>query len=135
MYFIPRNYDDHIPEQRNPSELKSAFIFCILNAIITFAIAAAKDYFGHSGLYVIAAISGLTDVDAITLSTGRMVEGNRLDIATGWHVVLIAALAILVIKGGAVAMLADHALFKSIILIFGLTICGGFILLWFWPSR
>ena len=36
-------------------------------------LAAAKTYLGGHGLYAVAVLSGLTDMDAITLSTSRLV--------------------------------------------------------------
>ncbi|MGH9426474.1 MAG: DUF4010 domain-containing protein [Terriglobia bacterium] len=57
-----------MPVQDNPSELKSALTFAAVYAIVVFAVAAGKHLFGERGLYVIAALSGLTDMDAITLS-------------------------------------------------------------------
>ena len=42
-------------------------------AAVTVGVATARDFFGETGVFVVAAISGLTDVDAITLSTARLV--------------------------------------------------------------
>jgi uncharacterized membrane protein (DUF4010 family) len=78
-YVLSRGERNEMPEQANPAELKSALIFGALYAVIIFAVAAAKDYFGTGGLYVVAMLSGLTDLDAITLSTGRLAaaKSNR----------------------------------------------------------
>jgi uncharacterized membrane protein (DUF4010 family) len=64
-----------LPPQENPSELRPAVVFALLYALILLAVAWAKDRLGGHGLYVVAAISGLTDMDAITLSTAQLVEG------------------------------------------------------------
>ena len=56
-----------MPKQENPSELKGALYFGLLYALIIFAVAAGKEHFGNQSLYVIAGLSGLTDVDVITL--------------------------------------------------------------------
>jgi hypothetical protein len=37
---------------------------------------------------VMAAVSGLTDVDAITLSTSQLVNTGRLSTETGWKVIV-----------------------------------------------
>jgi uncharacterized membrane protein (DUF4010 family) len=68
--------DNHGPpaEHENPAELKFALLFVILYAVILLAAAAAREWFGTRGLYVVAALSGLTDMDAITLSTAQLVE-------------------------------------------------------------
>jgi hypothetical protein len=61
-----------VPEQHNPTELKPALIFGGLYALVVLAVAAARHYLGERGVYVAAAISGTTDMDAITLSTSRL---------------------------------------------------------------
>jgi uncharacterized membrane protein (DUF4010 family) len=58
----------------NPSELPTAVLFAITYSLVLLAARAARDYFGAGGLYAVAALSGLSDVDAITLSTANLVE-------------------------------------------------------------
>jgi uncharacterized membrane protein (DUF4010 family) len=106
----------------------------VVYAVVIFAIAAAKDYFGTGGLYVVAVLSGLTDLDAITLSTGRLAAANRIDIATGWRLILLAALANLVFKGGIVAVLGPPALTWRIVVLFGIAVVGGLLIFWLWPN-
>ena len=55
--------------------------------------AAAQDLLGDVGLYAAAVVSGLTDVDAITLSTSQLGNDGRLDPTTGWRLVLLAILS------------------------------------------
>ncbi|MGH8614934.1 MAG: DUF4010 domain-containing protein [Gammaproteobacteria bacterium] len=69
-----------IPQQENPAALKSALIFGAIYALIIFATAAAKDYFGGRALYGIALVSGFVDVDAITLSTARLAAAQRVEV-------------------------------------------------------
>jgi len=76
LYFSRSGETHTMPEPDNPAELTSAIVFGLLYGGIIFAVAAAKEMFGQQSLYLIAMISGLTDVDAITLSTGRLVEGS-----------------------------------------------------------
>ncbi|MGH8609448.1 MAG: DUF4010 domain-containing protein, partial [Gammaproteobacteria bacterium] len=73
---------DDIPQQENPAELKSALIFGVIYALVIFATAAAKDYFGDQALYGIALVSGFVAVDAITLSTARLAAAQRVDVTT-----------------------------------------------------
>ena len=117
-------------ELPNPSELKTAFAFAAIYAVVLLAVAAAKDHFGDRGLYVVAVLSGLTDVDAITLSTGRLVQEARIPPDTGWRVVLIAALANLVFKAGIVAAMAHRAVLHKVLLLWGLVTMGGITVLW-----
>jgi uncharacterized membrane protein (DUF4010 family) len=61
---------------RNPVELKVAIQFGLLLAAIMILVAGARAWFGEPGLYVLAGVSGLADVDAITLSLARLDAGE-----------------------------------------------------------
>ena len=123
-----------LPPQSNPAELRSALIFAGLYAVIILLVAAVKDRFGSSGLYLVAVISGMTDMDAITLSTARLVEGGTVSAATGWRVVVIAALANLVFKGVAAAVLGGWTLGWRVLSAFAVVVIAGIVLLLVWPD-
>ncbi len=120
-----------LPAHENPSELKPALLFGLLYGIVLFATAAAREYFGVSGLYAVSALSGLTDVDAITLSTAQLVRTGRLDPAIGWRLILIALLANLLFKGAAIAALGSRRLLVRIAGPFLLALVVGILLLIF----
>jgi uncharacterized membrane protein (DUF4010 family) len=131
IWFWGRSEPESMPVQDNPSELKSALVFGFLYAIILLATAFAKDRFGSSGLYVVAALSGLTDVDAITLSTSQMVNLERLSADHGWRLIVVATLSNLVFKALTVAALGHRHLLTRVGACFGLTIAVGLLLLAF----
>jgi len=132
-WLLGRDRNAEPPEPENPAELKSALVFGALYAGILLAVAFARDRFGAAGLYTVAAISGLTDMDAITLSTSRLVAGGGLEPSTGWRAILLAGLSNLVFKAGLVAALGSRGLFGRIALLFGLALAGGGVILWLWP--
>lgn len=132
-WLLGRDGHDELPEPGNPAELKAALIFGALYAAVLLAVAFARDRFGTAGLYGVAVISGLTDVDAITLSTGRLVQGGRLDPDTGWRAILLASMSNLGFKAGIVAALGSRALLGRIALLFGAAMAGGGLILWLWP--
>ena len=133
MYVFGRRGETKLPEPDSPAELKPALIFGALYAVILLAVAAAKHYFGNRGLYVVAVISGLTDVDAITLSTARLVAGQQLDTTMGWRIMLIATLSNLAFKGAAVAVLGSRRLLVIVGILFGIVAAGGATILLAWP--
>lgn len=128
-WFRTRKETETIAEQTNPTELRSALVFGALYAIILFAVAATKTHFEKSGLYVVAVISGLTDMDAITLSTSRMVSAGRLPAETGWRVIVSAVMANLIFKAALVAALGHRKLFLNIAFLFGILFIAGAILI------
>lgn len=127
-----------MPQQTNPTELKSALIFGLLYAGVLFALAAAKEYFGGRGVYAIAVISGLTDMDAITLSTARLVQTGTdrggLHPDDGWRLILIASMSNLVFKAGMVAVAGNRRLLWQVALLFAIPLLTGACLLWLWPQ-
>jgi len=123
-----------LPDQGNPAELKSALVFAGLYAVVTVAVAASKAHFGTNALYVVAVISGLTDMDAITLSTSRLVHEGSLTADQGWRIVVMAVIANLVFKGGMAWVLGGWRLGWRVGGAFLLTAVVGLCTIWFWPA-
>ena len=88
----------------NPAELKSALLFGGLYAAVLLAVAWARDRLGSSGLYAVAVLSGLTDMDAITLSSSRLGEGGTLAPDLAWRAIVLASISNLAFKTGIVAL-------------------------------
>ncbi|WP_346836555.1 MgtC/SapB family protein [Microbulbifer sp. SAOS-129_SWC] len=126
-------HEKSMPEQSNPAELSPALIFVALYALITVAIAAAKEYFGNRGIYVVALISGFTDVDAITLSTANLARTGTIEVATAWRAMVIATLTNMIFKTGAASVLGGTALLRRVLLLFALPFAAGIAVLLFWP--
>jgi uncharacterized membrane protein (DUF4010 family) len=123
---------DNPLEPDNPTELKPAILFGLLYAFVLFVVAAGQDLLGDAGLYAAAVVSGLTDVDAITLSTSRLVSTSRLDPETGWRLVLIAILSNLVFKIGMAAALGSRAFARRLGSLGAIAVAVGAGLLVFW---
>jgi uncharacterized membrane protein (DUF4010 family) len=82
----------------NPTELRPALGFGLLYAVVLLAAAWLSDWLGTRGLYAVALVSGLTDVDAITLSSLRLHNLDRLTVAVAVNVITLAVLSNLVFK-------------------------------------
>jgi uncharacterized membrane protein (DUF4010 family) len=134
MFLWQPSGDAQMPEQKNPAELKPAFIFAAIYAVVLLAVAFAKEHFGSAGFYSVAIVSGLTDMDAITLSSARLVESGHTDPSTGWHAILIAAMSNLMFKFRTVSLLGHRLLTLRIGAVFGLILICGAVVLWFWPA-
>jgi uncharacterized membrane protein (DUF4010 family) len=134
LWFFVRREPERMPEQKNPAELKSATVFGILYAGVLMALSAAKAYVGKRGLYAIAAVSGLTDMDAITLSTARMFQTGTaqggISASDGWRLIIIATMSNLCFKAGIAALAGNRKLIWPVLLAFTLPfVTGGFLLL------
>lgn len=104
-------HDAPVPETRNPMELKQALFFGLLYAIILLAVSAGENVFGDKGVYVISWISGLTDVDAITLSNTRLVKTGTLQPGPAAISILIAYVSNLGFKLTMVGFIGNRKMF------------------------
>ncbi len=122
-----------MPSQKNPAQLASALFFGVLYVAILFALAAAHHYWAHQGVYLIAGLSGLADLDAITLSTARLMAEGSIESSLGWRLILTAGLTNLVFKILLAGLLAGAAFFQQLLRWMGLCLVGGLLLLVWWP--
>jgi uncharacterized membrane protein (DUF4010 family) len=134
LFRAPGEHDAEASDPEPPSDLKSAIVFGGLYAAVLLAVSFAREYLGEGGLYGVAALSGLTDMDAITLSTAQLVKGGGIAADVGWRLILVGSLSNLVFKSGVVAVLGHKHLRTRIFSAFGIALVGGLGLLFFWPS-
>ncbi len=133
FWFATRHETSAMLSQENPADLKPAVFFAGLYAIVLIATAAARDYLGESGLYAVAILSGLTDMDAITLSVSQLVSSEKISNSTGWRVILVASMSNMVFKAAMVAVIGERKLAFRVAAAFATAIIVGTMLLIFWP--
>lgn len=121
-WFIYRrftNTDIDLPEQKNPSELRTAIGFAAMFVIILFLMAAANHWLNEEALFLVAMVSGLADMDAITLSTAHLVNEGTIDVNRGWRLILTAFVTNTLFKFGIAASLGHAELRRYLIGAFG----------------
>ena len=91
-----------VPEIRNPTEIRTALGFGLLFGVVLFFSAWLSDVAGSRGLYAVALVSGLTDVDAITLSTLRLYDLGQLQPLQAAHAIVLALISNIAFKLGLV---------------------------------
>jgi uncharacterized membrane protein (DUF4010 family) len=96
---------------QNPFSLTEAAKFAALFAVVLLAVKIVQQHFPPSGLYAVAALAGLTDVDAITLSMSEFAKSGEAHIAV--IAIVIAALTNTVVKCGMAFFFAGPALGKA----------------------
>ena len=109
----------------NPLSLKIALQFAFLYIIIVFISRAAINGYGQAGLYWTSFFSGLTDLDAITVSTSQMAGKGAITPETSSRAILIGCLANTLLKGGLACFLGSPQLRKPILTTFGITLLLG----------
>ncbi|HLT05807.1 MAG TPA: MgtC/SapB family protein [Pseudomonas sp.] len=113
----------------NPFELAPALRFALLLALILFLVEAGRRLMGDMGVYLVALVSGLADVDAITLSLARNALGG-LEQQIAVRGIFIAALSNSLVKAGLIVAIGGKALaIRTLPFIIGGLAAGGAVLL------
>jgi len=113
----------------NPLNILNAIGFGAIYVVILFAVFYSSEFFGESGLYFSALISGLADTDAITISMAKFsLDSEKLKVASSVIVAAILSnmlvkLAISVFKGSKTTGKFVGYSFGTIILIGIIFIC------------
>ncbi|RUO56498.1 MgtC/SapB family protein [Pseudidiomarina homiensis] len=113
----------------NPFDIVTALKFAALLIAILLLAHYAHRYFDALGIYAVAAISGLTDVDAITLSLAKMAS-NGLEHAVAVPAILLAASVNTAVKMGMVGLLGHPAMRISSLCIASLAVTAGWLTWW-----
>jgi uncharacterized membrane protein (DUF4010 family) len=94
---------------RNPLELRAALGYAALLTLFLVLLRAADTGLGVRGVYAIAALSGLADVDAAGISLAQAATGSMASSVATTGIIL-AAMVNTVLKGGLAAVLGGRAL-------------------------
>lgn len=114
----------YIPETTNPAELHTAIGFGLLYVAVLLASAWMVDVAGSQGLYAVALASGLTDVDAITLSSLRLFNIGQLSEQQTVMAIALAFLSNLAFKFGMVVFIGGRALARQVAIGFAAITAG-----------
>ena len=108
---------------QNPFSLTEAAKFAAFFAVVLLAVKIVQEHFPPSGLYAVAALAGLTDVDAITLSMSEFAKSGEVRIAV--IAIVIAALTNTIVKCGMAFVIAGPAFGKPLLIATAATLFAG----------
>jgi uncharacterized membrane protein (DUF4010 family) len=134
LYYLSRDETTSEDVEQDPAQLRAAIFFGLLYAVVLLIVAIVKTHFGNSGLYVVAALSGLTDINAITLSTAELFGQQRLGGDAAWRIIFVAILSNLVFKAGAIAVLGSRRLAIWTGIAMGIALITGILIVLLWPD-
>jgi uncharacterized membrane protein (DUF4010 family) len=103
VYFYRRSASNHTGAEqtfRNPLDLKFVLSLGALIAVVAVGAKVASDSLGQAGLLAVAGLSGLADVDPVTVSSARL-AGSTITANQAAQAILLAGGANLVTKMGA----------------------------------
>lgn len=104
----------HEQDLSNPFSLGPAIKFAGFFVLILFVAKLAKLWFGDSGIYIASLVSGLADVDAITLTIAEQTRDATLDRSVGALGITLAVAANSVVKTG-IALYSGGGRFGGIV--------------------
>lgn len=122
-----------LAEQENPARIRLALTFAALYVGILFAVALARDFIGEEAIYAVAFLSGLTDVDALTLTIGQSFSRGDTAASMAWRAIFLASLSNLLFKAAAASVLGSPSLRRYILGTGSVALLAGTAILIFWP--
>lgn len=108
----------------NPLALGSALFFGIVLALIMLLSHALSEWFGHVGVLVLAALSGITDVDAISLTLARQ-STSVLPASVAAMGIIIAASVNTLVKMSMVIVFGSKKLWVRVVPIMLVSVVSG----------
>ncbi len=109
---------------QNPFELAPALWFALAYAVVVLGARAANVWFGNAGLYVAGALSGTTDMDAITL-TGARLSKTGTDPTVLVRVIVLAIVTNSIVKTVIASTLGSRAYAVRVATALGVTAAAG----------
>ncbi|MCY1275303.1 hypothetical protein D9M68_335200 [compost metagenome] len=117
------------PPLKNPFELLPALRFGLLLTLILLLVEVGRRYLGDAGVYLVSLLSGLTDVDAITLSLARSAQ-HELAIEVAGYGIAIAALSNSLVKAGLIVLAGGRELALRTLPFIAGGLLAGLLTLW-----
>jgi uncharacterized membrane protein (DUF4010 family) len=125
LFFQQHGDETSEVELGRPIDLGSAISFGLLFVVILLVSRTAQLYLGDTGIYLSSLVSGLADVDAITLSMSELSRGGALSLQTAGQAVVLAAMANTIAKGAIVLIGGSKELRKALLPGVGLILVAG----------
>lgn len=122
LYFTSKreNISQNI-EFKNPFDLKEALVMGVVFGATLALITLSNRYVGDMGVYAVALISGIADVDAIILSLSSLAK-NGLNPSTAQYGILIAIISNTLAKAALVLFFGKFPLFRFVLIYYFISI-------------
>ncbi len=125
LYMAPHEDDEGDVVVSNPFELRPAITFGLLFGLILLVARTAQLYLGDTGVYISSFLSGLADVDAITLSMAELSGNGELTLKIAARAIVIAIMANTLVKGGIVLTSGSISIRRTLLPGFLLILVAG----------
>src|SRR6185503_16951719 len=109
-------------ELTNPLQLSAALGFGALLVALFIASEGLRRWLGDSGAYAVAALAGLVDVDAVSITMAEAAARGTLEAATAQRAIVLALLVNTAVKATIAAALGGIAMLRSATVVLGLAV-------------
>ncbi len=110
---------------QNPFNISLAVKFGVIFAVIVFISRIAEVLFGDSGIYIISVLTGLSDVDPMTLTMSQISRDDPSKLSQATIAITLAAFANTAMKGAMAVFLGSKKFKKIVLLGFGIVLLAG----------
>jgi len=134
FFFLRRTKKEdsrHEIEFEQPFSLVPALKFGLLFLLFLFLSKIALLFFGSTGIYVTSILSGLADVNAITLSMANLSHSGGVTNSVATTAIMLAAISNTLVKAGMAYYLGNKKFGKTILLVFSIILIIGLLTLFF----
>lgn len=112
-------------EIENPFRLRPALAFGVVFAAVLLVSEQANAFLGSSGVYATAFVSGLADVDAMTITLSRLAAEGTVSESVAATGVVIAATANTLVKAGISWVIGTHQLGRTVTVVLATAAAAG----------
>ncbi len=133
VFVLWRRKSDHEESDKaaiqlgNPLRWQTAVTFALVFALVLVAVRAANEYLGSTGVYVASVLTGLTDVDSITLSVADLSLAGDLEASVASIAIALAALVNTTVKGVMVMSLGSQELRRVVLRAVAIVLAAGIV--------
>jgi uncharacterized membrane protein (DUF4010 family) len=114
-------------ELTNPLRIQTAVGFALVFTLVLVAVRAANEFFGSAGVYLASAVTGIADVDAITLSASELASLGQIEPGVAAMSVVLAALVNTASKAVLALSLGAREMRRGLMVAYGLILLLGLI--------
>lgn len=109
----------------NPLRLTTAIGFALLFSLVLMLVKGASEFYGDAGVYLASALTGLADVDALTLTAAELSAAGQLGERVASTAISLAVLVNTTVKAAMALTLGSKAMRRPVLWIFGLILVTG----------
>jgi len=112
-------------EHKNPFNILPAFKFGLIFAVIVLIARISEVIAGDSGVYIISVLTGLSDVDPITLTMSQISRDDPSKLNQATIAITLAAFSNTAMKAGLACFLGSKRFRLTVLLGFGVILFAG----------